>query len=166
MAIRFGNLQIFDHDLSIDFMKYRRVWIGFSVVLTIIAVAAIAIKGINYSIDFLGGAEVSMTFNDKSVTRDRVEAVALKANVGKVDVSSVGLVGIGSDSSYLLRIQREKGTDEVATSGRAEILVKQFQNDLGADKVKIGSVTNISGKLATKSKLVAIWPSCCHLSLF
>lgn len=152
MAIRFGNVEIFRHDMNFDFMKYRRTWIGLSVVLMVISIAAIAFKGINYSIDFLGGAEVSMTFEDKAITREKIEEIAAKAHVGKVEVSTVGAVGGAGGEAYLLRIQREKGTDEQATSTRAENLVKEFQKDLGADKVKVGSVTNISGKIGDEEQ--------------
>lgn len=151
MGIRFGNVEIFRHDMKFDFMKYRTIWIGFSALMVLIALAAIAVKGVNYSIDFLGGAEVTMSFTDKDISREKIEEVATKAAVGKVEVSTVGAVG-GLGESYLLRIQREKGTDETATSTRAEKLVKTFQSDLGADKVKVGSVTNISGKIGDEEQ--------------
>lgn len=47
----------------IPFVKYRFVLMGISAVVFIAAVAAIAVKGLNYGIDFKGGAKLEYKFN-------------------------------------------------------------------------------------------------------
>lgn len=154
MAVKFGNLEVFPHTLDVNFMKYRYISMIVSFGLLIFSFIIIGVKGINYSIDFLGGAEINVSFADTSLPREKIEEIAQRANVGKVEVTTIGAVGAktSSEHSYVLRIQREKGTDENVTSGRAETLIKEFENDLGKDKVKVGSITNISGKVGDEEQ--------------
>lgn len=157
MAFKFGNLEVFPHTLNFDFMRFRFVSLTISVLLILFSIAVIAVKGINYSIDFLGGAEINVSVNDASLTRDKVDAAAQKANVGKVDVTTIGAVGstagLSDQQSFMLRIQREKGTEENVTTGRAETLVKALETEFGPEKVKVGSITNISGKVGDEEQI-------------
>ena len=62
----------------IPFIKYRFVLIGISALLFVAAVVTIATKGLNYGIDFKGGAKLEYQFNQpvtESQVRDAIEGV-------------------------------------------------------------------------------------------
>jgi preprotein translocase subunit SecF len=148
MAIKFGNVEVFRHDMNYDFMAGRKLFVGISAFFVLLSIAVIAIKGLNYSIDFLGGAEVSILVKDKAIQREQIVEIAESAKAGKVEVTTFGAIGTKSEtSSFLIRLQRAAGTAENETAQSAGIIVSTLKEKLGADKVEIGSVTNISGKI-------------------
>lgn len=153
MAFKLGNLQVFPHTLNVDFMKSRHIWIGISVFLTLASLLFIAVHGLNYSIDFLGGAEVTVTAVDKSITRDNLVKAAESTGVGKVEVTTYGSISVTGEQSYVLRIQRENGKDETSTSKNVDVMVSGLKKDLGESKIKIDTITNISGKIGREEEL-------------
>lgn len=53
-------------DTNIDFMKYRRFWIGVSIVLVLIGIYAVFIGGhLNLGIDFAGGTQITAKFGEE-----------------------------------------------------------------------------------------------------
>lgn len=153
MAIKFGNVEVFPPGLNIDFMKRRMLFIGISALLMLISFVVIGVRGLNYSIDFLGGSEVTVTVLDKGINRDAIVKIAEAANVGAVEVTTYGAVNLATESTYVMRIQRESGKDENATNNRTDDLVKALKSTFGEEKVKIGSVTNISGKIGKEEEI-------------
>lgn len=153
MKLRFGNVEIFPPSYTFDFMKWRGITVGISLAMVIASILVIAIKGINYSIDFLGGAEINISIVDQSYTREKVLQLAEQANVGKIEVTSIGdNLGKGANPSFVLRIQRERGQDEKEIGGKADELYKKLEATIGADKVKLDSKTNISGKIGKEEE--------------
>lgn len=151
MKIGFGNVEIFSPTFLFDFMKWRKVTLALSVVMVLAAIAVLAIKGINYSIDFLGGAEVQISLIDPSYNREKVLQLAQDAKVGSVEVTSI-TAGQDTKSAFVIRIQRERGQDEGEVGGKADELFKALQTAIGADKVSLDSKTNISGKIGKEEE--------------
>lgn len=152
MRIKFGNVEFFPPTVNYDFMKWRKVNAFIALAMVLASIAVIAVKGINYSIDFLGGAEVTVDVSKEGVGRDDIEKIASEANVGKTEVTSLGAIGAKDAGSYVIRIQREQGQDENATSGRADKIVGALKEKLGDGAVKVASVANISGKIGKEEE--------------
>ncbi len=97
-------LNLIPYGTNIDFMRLRWVSIGFSVLLMVIAIGAIAVKGFNYALDFTGGTVVELRFEqpaDVDGVRDRLEA----AGHGSAQVQT-----FGSGSDLLIRLQPQDGS--------------------------------------------------------
>lgn len=154
MAFKFGNLQVFPHNYFFDFMKWRKITVGISVVLTLASILIVAIKGLNYSIDFLGGAEIQVSVLDKSINREQLQQSIVKAGVQHAEITAYGNTAGRKDSSeaFLIRVQREKGQDENATTSKADMLVSALKKEFPAEKLQIASVTNISGKVGKEDE--------------
>ncbi|MFZ9520210.1 MAG: protein translocase subunit SecF [Silvanigrellaceae bacterium] len=152
MSFKFGNIEIFPASLSIDFMKWRGVSIGISIAMVIASIIVIAVKGVNYSIDFLGGAEVNVTISDPEFNRERVLKIAEQAGLGKVEVTTLSDKSKAAGESFVVRIQRERGQDEREISTKADELFKKLEAGVGADKIKLDSKTNISGKIGKEEE--------------
>lgn len=58
-----------------DFMKTARLWIGLSLVVTVIGVASLLTRGLNLSIDFLGGTLLDLRFERPVSTAEVREAL-------------------------------------------------------------------------------------------
>ncbi len=151
--LSFGRVELFPPSLNWNFMKWRFLWIGISVILSIIALAGIAIKGINYSIDFTGGVEVAMNIKGAPIARDSVVAAAHEANVGEVEVTSIAAIGKKAENSgYVLRIQRKKGMDETQVSAASDRLSQKLRNAFGDANIDL-SYANISGKIGKEEQM-------------
>jgi preprotein translocase subunit SecF len=51
--------------MNFNFMKYRYTFFGISVAVLVVAVLLLAIKGLNYGIDFKGGSIIHVRFHDQ-----------------------------------------------------------------------------------------------------
>jgi preprotein translocase subunit SecF len=152
MKLKFGNVEIFPPHYTFDFMKWRGVTIGISLAMVIASLLVIAIRGVNYSIDFLGGAEVQISITDTSYTREKILQFAEQANVGKVEVTSIGDAAKDKVASFVVRLQRERGQDEKEIGGKADDLYRKIEGSVGADKIRLDSKTNISGKIGKEEE--------------
>lgn len=88
---------------NFDFLKYD-VPVSISVILLSVAILiSAATKGFNWSIDFVGGTEVEVSFA-QDVSTDELRAAASKAGIE--DLTIQGLKG--GDRDYLLRFEETK----------------------------------------------------------
>lgn len=150
--LSFGRVELFPPNLQWDFMKWKHLWVTISAVLSILAVLAVAVKGINYSIDFTGGVEVNMSVKNGDFPRDRVIAVAHETKVGEVEVTSISSIGKNKSGGYVLRVQRHKGQDEAQVSAAADKLAQSLKAAFGAENIEL-SYANISGKIGKEEQM-------------
>ncbi|MCX6179999.1 MAG: protein translocase subunit SecF [Chlorobiales bacterium] len=82
------------HKTSFDFIRFRKIAYGFSLVLLASGLISLAVKGLNYGIDFRGGSEVLIRF-DKNIDVSTVRSVLDVAGI------SGSLKQYGLDRSFL-----------------------------------------------------------------
>ena len=153
MAFKLGNIQIFPNNYYFDFMKWRKITIGISVILVILSLCVIGIKGLNYSIDFLGGAEIEIDSIQKGFTRDQLKSALDKNGFSHAELTTTSaLSNANSSQSFLIRLQRDKGEDENATTTRASSLIKSLKTQFGESNLQVAKVTNISGKVGKEDE--------------
>jgi preprotein translocase subunit SecF len=100
-----------------DFVGKAWLFGGISAVLTVIALIYLAIHGLNYGIDFKGGTEIQVKFN-QGVTIDHVREAVTNLNLGEVGVQS-----FGDSDEYIIRFQGREGATDKETN---EILNKDL----------------------------------------
>ncbi len=89
---------------KIDFVGRRNLFVGISLVLMLGTLAAFFTKGLNYGIDFTGGAEVQVKVpSDWQISnlRDALEKGGLKS-------FKVQQVGLPQDSTYFIKAQGDE----------------------------------------------------------
>ncbi len=101
---------------NFNFIRYRKIAYGFSLVLLLAGMASLAVKGLNYGIDFRGGSEVVIRF-DKDVDVGQIRSVLDAAGV------SGTLKQYGMDRSFLF------STVFQGDSGQLKSLVSNALND-------------------------------------
>lgn len=170
MAFKIGNVQIFPNNYFFDFMKWRKVTIGISVILVIFSLFIICFKGLNYSIDFLGGAEIQVNSINAGFSRDELKSALDKNGFTHAELTTTDALNTTSGSkSYLIRLQRDKGEDENATTSRASSLITQLKKQFGENNIQIASLTNISGKVGKEDELkgyMALLLSCFGILIY
>lgn len=95
-----------------DFVGKTPFFGGISLVLTIASLIYLAVGGINYGIDFKGGTEIQVKFN-QTVAIDDIR----KASEG-LGLGEVGIQGFGDTSEFIIRFQGERGKDDKETNAK------------------------------------------------
>lgn len=93
-----------------DFVGQVGIFGGISALLTVLSLIYLLINGIQYGIDFKGGTEIQVKFQDK-VTIEQVRASMEKLNLGEF-----GVQGFGDTSEFIVRFQTEQKATEKETN--------------------------------------------------
>ena len=101
---------------NFNFIRYRKIAYGFSIVLLLAGMGSLVLKGLNYGIDFRGGSEVVIRF-DKNIDVAQIRSVLDAAGV------SGTLKQYGMDRSFLFSTVFE------GDSGQLKSLVSNALND-------------------------------------
>ena len=101
---------------NFNFIRYRKIAYGFSLILLLVGMASLVIKGLNYGIDFRGGSEVVIRF-EKNADVGQVRSVLNAAGV------SGTLKQYGLDRSFLFSTVFQGDT------GQLKSLISNALND-------------------------------------
>lgn len=125
-------------DIYVDFMKYRRHFLVFSTVLLIISALTIGFKGMNFGIDFAGGALIQVKF-DRNIKTDDLRK-ALKP-IG-LDSATLQSIGNAEDNEYLIKTK--------VSDKQMQSLAKQVESDLNQKfgHVEIRRVEMVGGAVS------------------
>lgn len=110
-----------------DFVAKVGLFGGISIFLVLISLVYIAVKGINYGIDFKGGTEIQVKF-EKPVTIDHVRTA-----VGKIGLGEVGVQAFGEGNEYIVRFQGEKGATDKETNDLLNKSITDVKNHLSTE---------------------------------
>jgi protein-export membrane protein SecD/preprotein translocase SecF subunit len=90
-------------NFNFNFLRWDVAATTVAIVLSLAVVTASAVKGFNWSIDFVGGTEVEVSFA-QAVSPDQLRAAALKADIHDLSIQSLA----GGEKDYLLRFEEVK----------------------------------------------------------
>jgi preprotein translocase subunit SecF len=140
---------------SIDFMGKRKLWYTVSASMLVIGMVALAIRGLEYGIDFLGGTELIVQFS-QPVSISEVRSAMDHVGMGKAEIKT-----FGSDRDILLRTA-EQGTGSTVSEKMQSALKSSFPNNpytiLKEDKIgpKIGAELRRNALYAVLASIIAI----------
>lgn len=145
-------------DLSIDFMGKRHVWLGLSVVCIVATMVLFFTKGLNYGIDFTGGAEVQIHTPaswDISQVRSHLEQ-------GGLEGFKVQQIGDANQGLFLIKAQGDEGSLNKVSAKIESILSQKLQKgEYEIQRVDVvgpaaGSSLRMSGYLSMLYALLCI----------
>jgi preprotein translocase subunit SecF len=82
-------MEIFNHNSNINFLSMRKISISISILLMIASIALIAVKHLNYGLDFTGGVALVVDYQ-QPVTTAEVQAALDKGGIEHSLVASLG----------------------------------------------------------------------------
>jgi preprotein translocase SecF subunit len=137
----------FFHDTKIDFLSKRRLFFFMSVAINIIGLLVVAVKGLDYGIDFVGGTEVGIKFSGAAVQTEQVRKAMDDAKFTGAEIKSYG-----RSDEFLIRLPNVASKD-YASGPIVETLKKAFPNStptlLKVDKIG----PKVGGELRSKAYL-------------
>ncbi len=121
-------MELIPHNPNIDFVGKRRFFIVASIVINTLILLGIALFGFNWGVDFAGGSEIEVQF-EQQISATDVRKAMEHAELGEISVQTIGAE---EEHSFLVRIGRVSlMTDELAKGAeealRAE-LKEEFQS--------------------------------------
>ena len=119
--------------MKLHFMKYRKLSYWISGALVLVSILSLAIKGLNYGIDFAGGISMEVTSNSPEYTVDKMrhDLAAFSPELQSVD-----------DNSILIRVGLPKGATDAEQNER----VREIKDILG-NRVEYAQVQIVGPKI-------------------
>jgi preprotein translocase subunit SecF len=92
---RFGDLghRLYTGEVSYDFIARRRRWYALSAVLMLISLGALAFRGLDFGIEFEGGADFRAATTVNSQTVDRMREALDRSGVPDLGEATVNTIG-------------------------------------------------------------------------
>lgn len=126
---KLGNLgaKLFHGEVGYDFIGKRKIWYGVSVLITITAIVALAVQGLNMGIEFKGGAVFTTPKTSASVAvaqESAEKASGHQAIVQKLgnDTMRVQISGVDTTKSDRIKEELAKDLDVPAKDINADLV--------------------------------------------
>ncbi len=99
----------------IDFMGKRRLWYALSLVTLLVGIAGFAVRGMQFGIDFLGGTELMLRFDNPPAIND------VRAAMEKGGFSGAEIKTFGVSTDILIRVAEQADGGKVAEKIRDNV---------------------------------------------
>ena len=140
---------------KIDFMGKRKIAYIVSAIIIALGMASLAVKGIDYGIDFLGGTELIVAFSNQ------VQVSEVRASMDKIGMAKTEIKTFGTEKDILIRTpeQGEGGTiaDKIRSGLQTSFPTNPF-SVIKEDKIgpKVGAELRRDAFYAVIASLIAI----------
>ena len=109
------RLRLIPGQTSYGFIARRKLAYVVSVVLLLVSAASLAVQGLNFGIDFIGGTLIEVR------TKGPADLSAMRSTLGGLGLGEVGLQEFGRPDDVLIRVQRQPGGDEAQQGSVAKV---------------------------------------------
>jgi preprotein translocase subunit SecF len=132
-------LKLVPDNTNIDFLRWRGVAITISGLLIAASIALIAIKGLNFGVDFAGGQLIRVSFSQPPSLDD------LRDRVGAIGLGDPSIQEFGSPREISIRMPLPEGGEEGANAAASKVRAAIAQQYPDA---RIDAVETVSGKVS------------------
>jgi len=154
-------LKLVPDDTNIGFVRLRHWAFGLTLLLTIAAAGLVALRGLNFGVDFEGGVMIEAHFKQPPVL-DK-----LRTEVDELGVGDANLQQFGAADTVSIRLPMPTSTDEGATNR----LVQAVESDLSKryPGIAFNRAETVSGKVSNelvRNGILAVFVSVIMIAIF
>jgi len=154
-------LKIVPDNTNIDFVRLRGWAFGLTLILSILAAGLVAVRGVNWGVDFVGGLMIEERFPTPP-SQERVRQVVDRLGVGEAQLQQ-----FGNANTLTIRLPAQASTDEGATNR----VVRQVETALarefpGATFRRYSTVTGKVSNELIRNGLLAVALAVLGIGLF
>jgi preprotein translocase subunit SecF len=132
-------MKLFPDNTNVNFLRWRGIAIAISALLMAASIALIAVKGLNFGVDFVGGQTIHVNFQQPPQL-DRLRQDVSGLNLGPANVQE-----FGSPQAILIRMPLPPGGEEGANRAAAVVRQAITERYPGA---RFEAVETVSGKVS------------------
>lgn len=107
-------------------IKYKKFFVGLSILFVALSIASIAIFGLKLGIDFKGGSSLDLTYPGTRPSVEEVKNALVNAGFGDASVQPVGEKGIVIKSRTLSESERATVVSLASLGGKSQVEQKSF----------------------------------------
>ena len=102
----FRGIRLVPHDTRIDFMRHHKVTFAFSVLLIVASILLIAVRGLNFGVDFAGGILMEVTAPGPA------DLTKVRSQLSELGLGEVALQQFGEPEKIGIRLQHQDATEK------------------------------------------------------
>ncbi|HVH34077.1 protein translocase subunit SecF [Tahibacter sp. UC22_41] len=119
-------MELFKSESNVDFMAWRKPSLIISAILCVLAATIIFVRGLDYGLDFEGGAMIEVHYKDPAEIAD------IRAALDSAGFPGAVVQGLGTRTDYAIRIKpHHEGNEATETAGTVE--AKATTNKIAAE---------------------------------
>ncbi len=142
---KFKGVDFFPHGMRLPVVKHRRIFIGISWALAILAAILMMTKGLNFGVDFKGGSMIEVRSKTGPVDLTKLRDIGNAAGVGGVQVQ-----GFSIATDALIRMEQQPGGDDAQ-----QVATKKLIDKLG-DGYEIRNTEVVGPAVSAELKQVGL----------
>jgi preprotein translocase subunit SecF len=142
-------MKMLKSNLNIDFIKYRKLAASLSIILMIGSIAVIAIKNLNWGLDFTGGTSVQVEYETDA------NLIEIRNLLEKQGFEKAVVQNFGTAKDVMIRLAMVEGK-KPAEVGNQVVEVLQAASDTNVEMKKIDFVSASVGDELTEKGGIAI----------
>ncbi|MGZ8312067.1 MAG: protein translocase subunit SecF [Allosphingosinicella sp.] len=132
-------LKLVKDDTNVDFLKWRNIAFVISSLLIAASIALIAVKGLNFGVDFAGGQMIRVAFQQPPQLDD------LRERLGSLGHGEAAVQEFGSPTEIAIRMQLPEGGEAGANRAASDVRNALTRAYPGS---RIDAVETVSGKVS------------------
>jgi preprotein translocase subunit SecF len=132
-------LKLIPDSTNLDFLRWRNVAIAISGLLLAASIALIAMKGLNFGVDFAGGQVIRVTFAQAPALDE------LRSEVAGYGLGDPSIQEFGSPRQITIRLPLPPGGEEGANAAASRVRAELARRYAGS---RIDAVDTVSGKVS------------------
>ncbi len=151
----FKGFDFFPHGTRIDFMRWKGICFGLSVLAMVISLGLFATKGFNYGVDFKGGSMIEV--QSKSGAAD---LSSIREKIGALGLGDVQIQNIGAATNVLIRVEQQPGGEKAQQETLSKVIAAlgtgYEQRRVEVVGPAVSSELRTTGIIATLASIFAI----------
>jgi len=140
------KLNIVPENTNVNFVGARRIAYPLSILLVLASIAAFAVQGLNFGIDFRGGILIEVK------TQGPADVEQLRSDIGGLGLGEVQIQEFGEPDDVLIRVQQQDGEEDEQIQA-----IETIKNALGDQVVEYRRTEFVGPTVGAELIESAIW---------